>query len=226
MTVQSTPATRTYRFSILRTLFCGLLLSVLVAACLYVHHTAFTFYHARLLENNMKTTAWIVEQVGFVLPWIVICLFQYMVYHKHDRRDGAARREMMWEIAIVAFVIYAVLLPYISHLSDAMKEAALNAGAVIPETDVDVPWTLMMKMHEWFVRLLIPLSVLFLFHRVRATREIRHPETTVREIPVTVDDYYGRNLLDGAGETTDTAEETATGSSEPDTAPMEEATHA
>ena len=30
-------------FSLLRVLFCGILLTVLVAGCLYLHHTAFAF---------------------------------------------------------------------------------------------------------------------------------------------------------------------------------------
>ncbi len=189
---------RHYRFSPVRTLFCGVLLSALVAACLYVYHTAFTFYHARLLENEMKTIAWFTEQIGLSLPLIVICLFHYLVYHAHDRHDGAARREMMWEIVIVAVLTYAVLLPYLSRVSRDMYEAAVEAGATIPETDGKVPWTLLMKLHEWFVRQPIPLCLLFLFHRVRATRELQHPETEVRPAPVTVEEYYARCQADTA----------------------------
>ena len=76
------PTRRIYKFSILRTLLCGILLAALIAASLYVYHTAFDFAHARLIENGSKTLAWITREVGLSLPLVMICLFLYMVYLK------------------------------------------------------------------------------------------------------------------------------------------------
>ena len=186
----SAQAPRRYKFSILRVLLCGVLLTVLVAVCLYLDYTAFDFYEARLLENQSKTFAWFVEQVGFSLPFIVICLFHFMVYHKHDRRDGVARREMFWEVVMVAVLTYAVLLPYLAKISDALYINALAAGKSVPKTDGRVEITLLMELHDWFIRLTIPLAVLMGFHAMRARREILYPDTEGGEKPViTVDEY-------------------------------------
>ncbi len=182
-----------YRFSILRILLCGALLSTLVAVSLYVYHTAFTFYHARLIEEESKTFAWFTKQIGFSLPFILICLFQFMVYHKHDRRDGVARREMFWEIVVVTVLTYGVLLPYLSDISEALYTNALAAGVEIPKTDGKVEITLLMELHEWFIRLTIPLAALMGFHAVRARREIRFPESeTLAEPVLTVEEYEAR----------------------------------
>ena len=186
----SAQATRPYKFSILRVLLCGVLLTVLVAVCLYLDHTAFDFYEARLLENQSKTFAWFVEQIGFSLPFIVICLFHLMVYHKHDRRDGVARREMFWEVVVVTVLTYAVLLPYLAKISDALYINTLAAGETVPKTDGRVEITLLMELHDWFIRLTIPLALLMGFHAMRARREILHPETEVSAKPViTVAEY-------------------------------------
>ncbi len=181
---------RRYRFNGFRVLFCGALLAVLVAACLYLHHTAFTFFHERMLEQEKKTIAWFVKEIGFALPFIVICLFHAMVYHKHDRRDGDAQREMFWEIMVVAVLTFGVLLPYLCDLSDQMHEASLAANAIIPETEGNVDWTLIMKLHEWFIRLTIPLSILMIFHGSRARRERVRPDA--QPIPETVEAYKAR----------------------------------
>lgn len=220
-------AERRYRFSPVRILICGILLSILVAVCLYLYHTAFDFYHARILEKGSKTIAWFIEQVGFALPWIVICLFHSMVYRKHDRHDGICQREMYWEVVLVALLTYCVLLPYLSHLSDTMYATALEMGADIPQTDGKHDWTLLMKLHDWFVRLPIPLGILMLFHGARARREIRFPETEVAEPCITKAEYLAARAAaessdrDGtttttaptevaeAGEATDSAEATA-----------------
>ena len=186
----SAQATRPYKFSILRVLLCGVLLTVLVAVCLYLDHTAFDFYEARLLENQSKTFAWFMEQIGFSLPFIVICLFHFMVYHKHDRRDGVARREMFWEVVVVTVLTYAVLLPYLAKISDALYINTLAAGETVPKTDGRVEITLLMELHDWFIRLTIPLAVLMGFHAMRARREILHPETeAVADTPMTVAEY-------------------------------------
>ncbi len=209
----STPALsaegRRYRFSILRILICGVLLSVLVAACMYVRHTAFDFYHARLLEGGSKTTAWFVEQVGYALPWILICIFHGIVYTKHDRRDGICRREMFWEVLLVAVLTYGVLLPYMVNVSDTMYEAALEVGADIPRTDGKYDMTLIMKLHEWFIRLSIPLAILLVFHGSRARREIRFPETEAEaaEPVMTKTEYDALRMAAKAAEEADSAED-------------------
>ena len=172
---------RRYRFSILRILICGVLLSVLVAACLYCKYTAIDFFHARLLEQESKTSAWIIKQVSFALPWIVICLFHGLVYTKHDRRDGIAQREMFWEVLMVTAFVYLLLLPYLKNVSEDMYAAALEMGADIPQTDGKVDKTFLMIFHEWFIRMAVPLGVLLVFHSTRARREELHPETEAEE---------------------------------------------
>lgn len=180
---------RRYRFSILRILICGVLLSVLVAACLYCKYTAIDFFHARLLEQESKTSAWILKQVSFALPWIVMCVFQGIVYHKHDRRDGIAQREMFWEVLMVTAFVYLILLPHLHSISEEMYAAALEMGADIPQTDGKVDETFLMIFHEWFIRMTVPLGILLVFHSTRARREELHPETEAAEPMMTKAEY-------------------------------------
>ena len=206
---------RRYGFSILRVALCSILLTALVAACLYVYLTAFDFYHARFLETESKTFAWFTEQIGLALPFVLICLFHYMVYHKHDRRDGDARREMFWELVAVTVLTYGVLLPYLSAVSEALHINALAAGEIIPETDAHVEITLLMETHEWFVRLAIPLGALMVFHAARARREMTCPE--VEEPLMTVEEYEAAKAAKAAEDAE--AEAAATASISPDMMP-------
>ena len=185
---------RRYRFSILRVLICGALLSVLVAACLYCKYTAIDFFHARLLEQESKTSAWILKQVSFALPWIVMCIFQGLVYCKHDRRDGIVQREMFWEVLLVTVFTYLILLPHLRNISEEMYAAALEMGADIPQTDGKVDQTFLMIFHEWFIRMAVPLSALLLFHSVRARRERDYPETEAEETMMTRAEYDAMKL--------------------------------
>jgi hypothetical protein len=180
---------RRYRFNILRVLIFGVFLSVLVAACLYCKYTAIDFFHARLLEQESKTSAWILKQVSFALPWIVICLFHGLVYCKHDRHDGIVQREMFWEVLLVTVFTYLVLLPYLQNVSEEMYAAALEMGADIPQTEGKVDQTFIMIFHEWFIRMAVPLCALLLFHSVRARRERDYPETEVPEPMMTRAEY-------------------------------------
>ena len=192
MTATITPtqaADRRYRFSILRVLLFSVLMSVLVAACLYLKHSAVDFYHARLLEQESKTSAWILKQVGFALPWIFMCIFHAVTYRKHDRRDGVASREMFWEVLLVTVFTYCILLPYLQNMSDDMYAAALEAGAKIPQTDGKVDRTFIMIFHEWFVRMSIPLLALLVFYSTRARRERRFPEEEDSEPAMTRAEY-------------------------------------
>ncbi|MBQ8276587.1 MAG: hypothetical protein IJZ02_08215 [Clostridia bacterium] len=189
---------RRYRFSILRVLICGALLSVLVAACLYCKYTAIDFFHARLLEQESKTSAWILKQVSFALPWIVMCIFQGLVYCKHDRRDGIVQREMFWEVLLVTVFTYLILLPHLRNISEEMYAAALEMGADIPQTDGKVDQTFLMIFHEWFIRMAVPLSALLLFHSVRARRERDYPETEAEEPMMTRAEYDAMKLAEMA----------------------------
>ena len=189
---------RRYRFNILRVLICGIFMSVLVAACLYLKYSAVDFFHARLLEQESKTSAWILKQVGFALPWIFMCIFQSITYRKHDRRDGIVAREMFWEVMLVTVFTYLVLLPYLSHVSEEMYAAALEMGADIPQTDGKVDQTFLMIFHEWFIRMAVPLSALLLFHSVRARRERDYPETEAEEPLMTRAEYDAMKLAEMA----------------------------
>jgi hypothetical protein len=193
---------------VIRVILCGIFLSILVAACLYIKHTAFDFVHARLLDQESKTSAWLLKQVGFALPWIVICIFHGMVYCKHDRRDGIAQREMFWEVLIVTALTYLVLLPYLHDVSDAMYAAALEAGADIPRTDGKVDKTLIMIFHEWFIRLTVPLGALAVYHGSRARRERLHPETEAVEPLMTKAEYDAKKRAAAGPTETETADET------------------
>ena len=185
----TTPTGRRYRFSILRVLLFGILMSVLVTACLYLKYSAVDFFHARLLEQESKTSAWILKQVGFALPWIFMCVFLACTYRRHDRHDSIVAREMFWEVLLVTIFTYLVLLPYLRNVSDILYAAALEAGADIPQTDGKVDQTLIMLFHEWFVRMAVPLTALMIFFSGRARRERLHPETEAAEPLMTCAEY-------------------------------------
>jgi hypothetical protein len=189
---------RRYRFNILRVLLCSVLMAALVAACLYLYHSAFDFYHARMLENQSKTFAWFVEQLGFFLPLIVICLFHYTVYHRHDRRDGVAAREMLWEMIFLTVLVYGVIYPYMSDISEALHINAVAAGEKIPKNDGKVEITLIMTLHEWFVRLSVSLLALMLYYAARIRRERRFPETEIPEPVITKAEYDARKAAETA----------------------------
>ena len=166
-----------YRFSLVRVLTVSVLLSALVAGCLYLHHTVFTDARAHFLDAESKSIAWMVRELGYMLPFIVIALFQYVLYSRYDRENGVLQREMAWEILFVAILTYAVLLPYVCHVSDelyaAAKLLAEQTGEKLPQTEGKVDRTLAMDLHQWFVRLSIPLALLGIYHSSRASRESR-----------------------------------------------------
>ena len=155
----------------------SVLLFLLVAGCLYLHHTVFTDARAHFLDAESKSIAWIVRELGYMLPFLVIALFQYVLYSKYDREDGVFQSEMAWEIFLVALLTYAVLLPYVCHVSDelyaAAKALAEQKGEALPRTEGNVDRTLAMDLHQWFVRFSIPLALLGVYHGSRASRERR-----------------------------------------------------
>ena len=210
----TTPAGRAYRFSILRVLLFGILMSVLVAACLYLKYSAVDFFHARLLEQESKTSAWILKQVGFALPWIFMCIFLAGAYRKHDRRDGIVSLEMFLEVLLVTAFTYLVLLPYLRNVSDIIYAAAVEAGAKIPQTDGKVDQTLIMLFHEWFIRMAVPLTALMIFFSGRARRERLQPETEAEEPLMTCAEY---DALRAPTTPADVCDETPVGETKEDT---------
>ena len=162
---------------VLRVLICTLLLAAALSGCLYLHHTAFPFLRARLTELSLKPVSWIVKQLSFSLPFILVCVFLAIVYHGTDRHDGVASREKQWIVIFVMVFVYAILLPYVNQLSKDLYEASVASGAEIPKNDAGESWTLMLKSFEWFIRLAIPLPLIAFFYGVRATREKVQPET-------------------------------------------------
>lgn len=186
--------------SIPRILLFGVLLTILAGACLYVSYTALDFYRDRLLENGSKTLAWLTLQLSFSLPFFIICLFHLLAYHKAPR-DGSAAREMFWEVVVVAVLTYAVLLPHLSGISEALYINALAAGESIPKSDGKVEITLLMELHEWFIRLIIPLGVLLAFYGLRARRERLFPETEEAAAPlITVVEFEAQKAAKLAAE--------------------------
>lgn len=162
---------RAYRFSILRVLTFSVCMALLIAFELYCYHTVFDSFHDDLIEAEKKSSAWIENQLAFMLPFITIALFQYLVYRKDDREDGVFQREKAWEIFCVALLVYGVLLPVVGHMSRTAYEAALAAGERIPATAGGVDETLLMTVQEWFIRLTVPLMLLGVYHGARASRE-------------------------------------------------------
>ena len=199
----ATSYTRRTIWSLVRVVLSGILLTAAVAGCLYLHLTAFPFLRERLLETEMKTSAWLIKQLSFSLPFVLICLFFAVAYRGIDRRDGMASREKQWIVLLVALLSYAALLPYVNHLSKEMYESAVAAGIEIPTTDANIPWTLMLRCREWFVRLAIPLGILALFYGVRAAREKDCPDTldtTEDTAPVAVEAVETTEKIDTAEE--------------------------
>ncbi len=177
--------------SVVRVLISTALLSAMFAACLYLYHTAFPFLREHLLSTEKKSTAWFVEQLGYSLPFILLGLYFTIAYHRLDKRDGVASREKLWITVLVTAVTYCVLLPHVHGLSEEMYAVAVEAGAKIPETEGGVPWTLMMKLADWFIRLSIPMAIVMTFYGMRSARECRCPDAPEEPLP-TVEAYSAR----------------------------------
>ena len=78
---------------------------------------------------------------------------------------------MARSILIMAALVYFVLLPYLYRTSDTLLQAALAAGEPFPTFEDGHYRTLFLVNLEWFVRFLIPVGALYLFHSSRATRQ-------------------------------------------------------
>lgn len=163
---------RAYKFSWLRMIVMGLFLFALITVCLYLYHTAFREYGGYLTDEKKKSTAWMIEQLSFMLPFIAVAVFQYAVYAKHDNRDGVLQRERAYEILIAAALTYLVLLPLVWWYSDTKLILSLMAETDVPKTEAKEYETIMLLVAEWFIRLAIPLCLLFIYHMARAKAEV------------------------------------------------------
>ena len=166
------------KVSPVRVILFSLLVTLLMAVELYAHQTVFPDFIKYLTEIDHKSCAWIGGQLSFMLPFITLCVFQYCVYRKDENGDGVMQREKMWEIVLIAVLVYAVLLPYVRHYSITEHEAALAAlipgtGDHYPRTPGGVDKTVMLRATEWFIRLTVPLMLLGLYHGARADREAK-----------------------------------------------------
>ena len=143
---------RTRAASVARVLCFGVLMTVLVAAELYLHYKTIPVFLDYLRETEHKNSAWIGGQISFMLPFLTIAFFQYTVYCRAERgraepgtvcpAERLYQREKTMEILLVAVLVYGVLLPYCIHLSNqqyavALAEAA-RTGTVLPQTKGNV----------------------------------------------------------------------------------------
>lgn len=185
---------RTYRFSVLRMILMGLMLFFLITACLYLYHTAFREYGEYLTEAEKKSTSWIVKQLSFMLPFIAVAAFQCAVYAKRDNHDGVLQKERAYEILIAAALTYLVLLPLLWWYSDTKLLLSLMAELDVPKNEGKEYETVILLLLEWFVRLAVPLCLLFVYHMARAKAEIVETtekaalESEARQSPVEITD--------------------------------------
>ena len=76
---------RTRVASVARVLCFGVLMTVLVAAELYLHYKTIPVFLDYLRETEHKNSAWIGGQISFMLPFLTIAFFQYTVYCRAER---------------------------------------------------------------------------------------------------------------------------------------------
>lgn len=169
---------RTRAASVARVLCFGVLMTVLVAAELYLHYKTIPVFLEYLQEAEHKNSAWIGGQISFMLPFLTVAFFQYAVYCRAERvgmppdtvcpAKRLYQREKAVEILLVAVLVYGVLLPYCVHLSNEQYAAALaeaaRTGDILPQTDDK----LIYHLAEWFLRLGVPLGLLGIYHGARA----------------------------------------------------------
>ncbi len=194
---------RTYRFSILRVIVMSLLLFLLTTVCLYLHNSILKEYVSYLTTAEKKTTAFLTEQLSYMLPFLTIAVFQFAVYAKQDNRDGILQKEQAYEILILAALVYLVLLPCVWIYSDQTLTLQLAAGIEVEKNAGREYEALLLDVFQWFVRLSIPLIFLSTYHLIRAGVELR--EAARLSAPCTGADTQTEASADNAA--TDHAEE-------------------
>ena len=83
---------RTRAASVARVLCFGVLMTVLVAAELYLHYKTIPVFLDYLREAEHKNSAWIGGQISFMLPFLTIAFFQYTVYCRAENRGLSVRQ--------------------------------------------------------------------------------------------------------------------------------------
>lgn len=160
-----------YGFSVPRVLVMGGLLFLLVTGCLHLFHTAFAEYGRYLEAEDKKTSLWLVEQLSYLLPLVVVAAFQSLVYAKRDRRDGVLQRERAYELLLLGALLALVLLPLVWIYSDRQLILSLMAGIKVDKNEGQEYETLLLQVLPWLLRFVIPLLLLFVYHMARARAE-------------------------------------------------------
>lgn len=167
--------------AIARVMTFSLLMAALIAAELYLHYTTIPTFLEDLEEAGHTHSAWIGEQLSYALPFLTVAFFQYLVYRNAERGSMAPgtvcpavrslQKEKAFEILGVALLLYAVILPYCIHLSNATYAAALaealKNGTTLPQTDGKVDDKMIYHLADWFIRQSIPLALLGMYHVAR-----------------------------------------------------------
>ena len=194
--------TRTYRFSIFRVITVSVLLFLLTTACLYLHKIIMEEYVSYLTTAEKKSTAFLAEQISYMLPFLAVAIFQYAVYAKHDNRDGILQKEQAYEILILAALTYLLLLPGVWIYSDKTLTLQLAADIEVAQNGKKAYQTLLLDLFQWFVRFIIPVCLLFTYHILRAKAEIaENAKTTVESAPIKAE--AASKIHDSTAETSD-----------------------
>lgn len=176
MSIENTRAMAMHRpcprwWRVARTVLVGLLVSAAVAGTLYVQTHVLPDLLAKLIEEEKNNRAGFAEQMGYLAPVLMAMILPYLIYVKIDRHDGKVQTELTWVMVITMALTYLVLLPYVAHVSNAEIQAALAAEGSFPKRDGGAYDSLLLKVIPWFIRLFIGLSILCLYHSMRAQRE-------------------------------------------------------
>lgn len=172
---------KAYQFSVARVVVISLLLFILLAGCLYLHHTTFRALESDLAATEKKNSSWIVGELGYFLPFLTVCLFQFAVYAKNDHCNGIAQKEMAWEILLSTLLVYAVLLPVVLNISHDQLVKQLALGDVLQKNEGNEYVTLFLSVAEWFIRLPVPMLLLYVFHHTKAAHEMTSPPEDAQE---------------------------------------------
>ena len=168
----------------------SLLLFALICIEFYIGETALTVFYDQLLgdfshtndKGWQKIAAWFVKELRFWLPFLTVCIFQYVTYRGYHAENGVCHKEMAWQVGIVTFLTYGGLLPYVAVLSKDLQALAISNGEELVTNAGGVETTLMLHASIWFVRLAVPLLLLLVYHAARGRREAATPVTPVEEV--------------------------------------------